>query len=144
CRLRPTLYDVPRHYRLPDGRVAWAIFIAVGSALHVAAQSPTADPPSFHVSVGPQEIVLSNEEIVQNKLWSWPDGLLGILKSGETYRFIGPQGGNARCHGVDGQPAEGVGTLDHPIRDGITRCMAIENMRNSYTYTGAGPVYTDP
>ena len=96
------------------------------------------------VSVGPPETLLTNQQMVELNLWAWPDGIVGVLASGDTYTFVGAQGGGTTCANPDGQPTRLVGSLQNPLRDGVTRCMAVGGMQRSHDYTGGGPIYTDP
>ena len=79
--------------------------------------------------VGPEEIILQTKK----KPYSWPDGNMGIIKSGSSYKFFGA---------ADGYPKRTIGTLDNPQAQGVTD-LKISHMKNSYPYAAGGAIYTD-
>jgi hypothetical protein len=113
----------------------------------VGIPAPPSDPgraprPPYRrvtVSVGPQETILAapgaNLPDVPPKPYAWPDGTMGILKSGATYTFFAANDGNLRrC----------IGTLENPGRCGGSASIRIRNLQANLNYAGGGPVYRDP
>lgn len=80
--------------------------------------------------VGPEEIILPTDK----KPYSWPDGKMGIIKSGSSYNFFAA---------ADGYPKRTIGTLDSPQAQGVTD-LKIEHLKSSYPYAAGGAIYEDP
>lgn len=95
--------------------------------------------PRVTLSVGPEEPIFAapgaNLSHVPQKPYAWPDGTMGILKSGATYTFFAAN---------DGQLRRCVGTLQSPGRCGGSASIRIEGLKASLNYAGGGPVHRDP
>jgi len=86
------------------------------------------------LTVGDREDILT-----LNKPNGWPDGSIGVLKSGSVYTFYAANG-----HGhstPDGQTRRVTGTLDNPLADGEAS-LPIEDLLDDFNYIGGGPIYT--
>jgi Concanavalin A-like lectin/glucanases superfamily/Domain of unknown function (DUF4185) len=86
-------------------------------------------------SVGPREIVMDAEDRNSKGLNYWPDGTMGVIRSGSQYAFF-----TANSSSI----ARTVGTPDNPAVSVLEASSLIQNMKNSYNYTAGGPVYRDP
>lgn len=97
-----------------------------GGAVFRTASSPSSDASI----VGPEELVLQTDV----KPYSWPDGTMGIIKSGASYRFFAASAG---------YPKQVRGTLSDPQADGVVD-LQIQNLKIPYDYAAGGPIYQDP
>ena len=101
------------------------------------ARTAAASRPAIHL--GPEEAIFAapgaNLPGVPVKPYAWPDGGMGILKSGAVYTFFAANDGNLkRC----------VGTLDNPGDCGGRESIRIGGLKSALDYAGGGPVYRDP
>ena len=90
-------------------------------------QSSVTVPSDKGTIVGPEEIILQTKK----KPYAWPDGNMGIIKSGSSYEFFAA---------ADGYPKRTIGTLDNPQAQGVTD-LKIAHMKNSYPYAAGGAIY---
>lgn len=93
-------------------------------------QSSFTSTSGKEIIVGPEEVILPNHR----KPYSWPDGNMGIIKSGELFSFFGA---------ADGAPKRALGTLDNPQAQGVMD-LRIEQLKNKYDYAAGGPIYQEP
>ena len=93
-------------------------------------QSSSTAPFDKGTIVGSEEIILQNDK----KPYSWPDGNMGIIKSGSFYHFFAA---------ADGYPKRTIGTLDNPQAQRVTD-LKIEHLKNSYPYVAGGAIYKNP
>ena len=101
----------------------------------------TATETKCSLSVGDQEVILSNDQLRAAGLKNWPDTVLGVWRDGDTYHFIGasPQdNGNLQYSALTN------GTLDNPIADSTELTIPIRGVKDTFGYIGGGPVYRDP
>jgi len=93
------------------------------------------------LTVGEQEVILSNTTLREAGLKNWPDTIFGVWRDGERYRFIAA---NPLDTGYLLYSAVTEGTLDNPIAFSINPQVPIDNLQNSYGYIGGSTVYRDP
>lgn len=106
--------------------VVHAVSGEVGGALYLAATSLSSNSPV----VGEEEVILRTDV----KPYSWPDGTMGLIRSGAGYRFFAASAG---------YPKQSIGTLSDPQADGVTDVL-IQHQKNPYHYAAGGPIYQDP
>ena len=99
---------------------------------HFLIASAQSTPPTF--SVGPHEVIVSQGARYAVGLRFWPDGTMGVLKSGNQYTFFAANGNVS---------SKTVGTLDNPIATSVMPRIAIQNLKNTYQYAAGGRIYTD-
>jgi hypothetical protein len=87
------------------------------------------------LTVGPLERVLTKFDRDARGLTMWPDGNMGVLKSGALYTFFTSNGSNI---------AKTRGTLDAPAQISSAPRIQIQNLRHRYDFISGGPVYQDP
>jgi hypothetical protein len=93
------------------------------------------------LSVGDQEIVLSNNALRAAGLSNWPDTIMGVWRDGDKYHFLAA---NPLDSGYLLYSALTTGTLDNPLAISVDPNISIQDMKHSYGYIGGGPVYRDP
>ena len=86
------------------------------------------------ITIGEQDEVLSRSTLIAKGLSAWPDGVMGILRDGEKYTFIG---------GNPGYPSLVIGDLNNPVSQSVNPEVPIQKMKTSYNYASGGPVYRD-
>ena len=122
-----TVPSLGSSYDLASG--SWALLKPTGiSSLVVQPSSITTSGSG--IMVGSEEVILPTDK----KPYSWPDGNMGIIKSGSSYHFFAA---------ADGYPKGTIGTLDSPQAQGMTD-LKVEHLKSSYPYAAGGPIYEDP
>ena len=101
-----------------------------GLANQLPSDSSFAQPSGDGSIVGPEEVILPMDK----KPYSWPDGNMGIIKSGLSYKFFAA---------ADGYPKRTIGTLDSPQAQGVAD-LKIEYLKSAYSYAAGGTIYEDP
>jgi len=81
------------------------------------------------IIVGSEEVILPRDR----KPYSWPDGIMGVLKSGARYTFIAAG---------SGYPIRTIGTLEDPQAEGVVD-LKIDQLQEAYSYAAGGPIYKD-
>lgn len=90
---------------------------------------------SLHtMTIGPREVVLEMAALKDVGLKAWPDGNIGVLRSGAHYTFFAANSSSV---------GQAVGTLDNPLSVSVRPGLQIQEMRQAYDYAGGGPVYRD-
>jgi hypothetical protein len=92
------------------------------------------------LTVGDQEVVLSNDTLRAKGLSNWPDTGFGVWRDGDNYHFLAA---NPLNSGYLLNSALTTGTLDNPIAISIDAYVPVRSMKQTYGYTGGGPVYRD-
>ncbi|MPM13100.1 hypothetical protein SDC9_59455 [bioreactor metagenome] len=92
------------------------------------------------LTVGDQEIILTNEQLRAAGLRNWPDTILGVWRDGDIYHFIGA---SPQDSGFLRYSALANGTLDNPISVSVEPTIPIQKVKDTYGYIGGGPVYRD-
>jgi hypothetical protein len=93
------------------------------------------------LSVGDQEVVLTNEQLRAAGLKNWPDTVLGVWRDGGVYHFIGA---SPQDEGNFQYSALANGSLDNPIAGSVESLIPIQDTKDTFGYIGGGPVYRDP
>lgn len=126
CLILPSL---GLSYDLPLDSQATSMTIAGSSSAQVV-RSSCASTSGEGIIVGPEEVVMPTHK----KPYSWPDGNMGIIKSGSSYEFFAA---------ADGYPKRTTGTLANPQAQGLAD-LKIEQLKSPYPYAAGGPIYQDP
>ncbi|MBP1994421.1 hypothetical protein [Paenibacillus eucommiae] len=86
-------------------------------------------------TTGSEETVVSKASRESVGLKFWPDGAMGITKSGSNYMF----------HAANStKVTRTIGTLTNPIASKVGAGVSISGIPSSYNYAAGGPVYKDP
>jgi hypothetical protein len=86
------------------------------------------------MTVGPREVILDAATLRLAALKAWPDGNIGVLRSGSQYTFFA-----ANSSGI----GQTIGTLDNPVATSVAPRLEIYGMKAEYQYAAGGPVYRD-
>lgn len=93
------------------------------------------------LTVGEQEVILSNDTLRKSGLKNWPDTIFGVWRNEGKYHFIAA---NPLDNGNLLYSALTEGTLDNPIEFSVDSRVSIKNMKHTYGYIGGSTVYRDP
>ena len=106
-------------------------------------RNPTSDATSLalnpeasitNMTIGSRVDVLTASERVAKGLNYWPDGTMGVTRSGSEYTFFAANSGSI---------AKTTGTADNPAVSVSIASMQIQNPKHAYNYAAGGPVYRD-
>lgn len=106
-----------------------AIILAVVMSMSAAVSSATT------LYLGQKELVQSLAQRHATGLSAWPDGTIGVQKTGSLYSFYGSN---------LGKNSVVVGNLDNPTQLDVTYNIAIGSMKDTFQYAAGGSVYRDP
>jgi hypothetical protein len=95
--------------------------------------APPSDPAPF--TVGGEGVVHDDWQLTQLGLESWPDGEMGVERSGTGYTFHAPRGGGVQTRTGD--------SLDSPAGASAAQ-FQIQGVPPEYDYAAGGSVYTHP
>ncbi len=134
----------------PNGEFFFDIQTAPKSKLEISQFALQVSPEGVYgaaadtkcsLSVGDQEVILSNDQLRAAGLRNWPDTVLGVWRDGDIYHFIGA---SPQDNGYLQYSALANGTLDNPISVSIEPTIPIRKAKDTFGYIGGGPVYRDP
>jgi hypothetical protein len=108
------------------------VFLLISCVILLNPSEPAASDISF--TVGPLETVMTRQQLNSANLSYWPDGTMGVIKSGSNYNFWAA---NTNYIG------KASGTLNNPAAFGGSYS-SVQNPKANYNYYGGGPVYRDP
>jgi hypothetical protein len=94
-------------------------------------------PPAPQLVLGPQRTIVPAQERLAKDLTFWPDGPLGVERSGSGYVFEGPNHGDV---------TRTAGTLDNPLGQ-VTPTIKVAGAAAALPdagYAAGGPIYRDP
>lgn len=109
----------------------------------VSLQSLSSATTSCYLDVANRETIVQAATRKASGLPAWPDGSIGVLRTGSTYVFFGPNGHPGGGRG-SATIARSVGTLDNPVARMVQPNITVQNLKDHYDYVNGGHVYSDP
>ncbi len=134
----------------PNGEFFFDIQTAPKSKLEISQLTLQVSPDGVYdaaadakcsLTVGDQEVILTNEQLRAAGLKNWPDTILGVWRDGDVYHFIGA---SPQEDGYLQYSALANGSLDNPIAGSVESLIPIQDTKDTFGYIGGGPVYRDP
>jgi hypothetical protein len=107
------------------------ISLLFGAVLAVVPATPATASPFW---VGPQTTIYPDLQMGLLGIGHWPDGEMGVERSGATYTFYAAKGG--------GDVVRTTGTLNAPAATQIQH-IAISNVPAEFPYAAGGRIHTD-